>query len=204
MFGLLSLVSTAAMLLSHTVMADTDIQFYWNAGCAGGGNNVAWTVWNAQANTCYYAGDQPWSIWFLDVPAGAKGQGYSNSLVMQQCTSYAGEVGSGYTCLTGGGPYVNANWFYPYKKLVRKDEIDAASLKPTRFSVRYELPDSTTREVEVTETELQKAVKAKADKNYEALAKFPVVSSSFPVKSKLIMIITNIFSVVYQVSRYML
>lgn len=79
------------------------------------------------------------------------------------------------TYVTGGSSIRAANWFYRSgAKIVREDLIKDEG--PTRYTVRYEQPDSTFREVEVPPAELEHAAKLLEEKDYEALNKYPLVS----------------------------
>ena len=160
--GLISLLSTAFFL---SPAAAVDIHFWPGFSCSG---STSWSIYGATRNNCYVATANGGAISFSDIPSGAKGQGYRT----EGCTQYGAEAGPGISvCMSGGGYFRSANWFYPSKKLVRK----GGPLEATRFSIRYELPDLTTREVEIPAGHFERAVKLLEEKNYEALAEFPVV-----------------------------
>ena len=166
--GLVSLLSAATLLLTPRVLA-VDIKFHSQNYCYG---SPVWTVRNAASNKCYSSYEAS-SIDFGEIPYPAKGQGYV--VAGNLCRNYGGEVTTGCLYRSGSGSYFSANWFEPYKKLARKDE--SAIMEPERFTVTYELPDATTREIEVPEEHFERAVKFLKEKDYEALSVYPLVSS---------------------------
>jgi len=159
-FGLTSFVSA---LLFLGPAAAVDFYFYQNANTCGGPS--LWSVSNANNAQCYTGGDVA-SIGVQFVPSGAKVQAYRGN----GCGNYVTEGGLGYSCLSGG-TLNSVNWFYPFKKLVRK----TPNAEP-RFSVTYEQPDGAFREVEVPGGHVARALKLVDAKDYDALAEFPTVS----------------------------
>lgn len=173
---LLSLISTASFFLSPAAAAN--IEFHVAYSCA---SFASWTINNAPSNQCYWSDINMGAVRFVSIPSGAKGQAYHGA--SSACTNYVGERGAGTQCLiAGSNPIRSANWFYPWKKLVRKDEIEP--LEPVRYSVTFGTSDLTTREVEVPAAEINRAVKLLVEKNFEELAKYPIVSQSLGVVSK--------------------
>ena len=161
-FGL-SFLSFVSALLLLSPAAAVDFYFYQYANTCGG--PTLWSVSNANNAQCYTGGDVV-SVGVQFVPDGAKVQVYSGN----GCGNYVTEGGAGYSCLTGG-TINSANWFYPYKKLVRK----TPEAQP-RFSVNYEQPTGGYREIEVPSGHVARALKLVEARDYDALAEFPTVS----------------------------
>lgn len=162
------LISTASLLA--TPAAAVTIAFHVAYSCA---ISASWTITNAN-NNCYVALSNMGAVYFTGLPSGTKGQIYGGTT--SACTNYLGERGSGSGCvISGSGPVRSANWFYPWKKLVRKDGLE--TLGPERHSVTYSLPNLTTREVEIPANEVARALKYVEERNYEALAEYPTVST---------------------------
>src|SRR5438105_249121 len=132
-FGFSAFVSA---LLFLGPVAAVNFHFYQYAGACGG--PAKWSVYDAVNAQCYTRGDCH-SIGVQFVPSGAKAQAYRGN----GCGNYVTEGAAGYSCLKGGGIINSANWFYPWKKLVRK-----TSKAEPRFSVTYEQPGGAFREVE--------------------------------------------------------
>jgi len=160
-FGLTSFV--VALLLFGPAAA-VEFHFYKYATLCGG--PARWSVYDAVKEKCYTWGDLT-SVGIHFVPSGAKAQVYRGS---NGCSDYVTEGAAGYSCLKGG-TINSANWFYPFKKLVRK----TPKAEP-KFSVTYEQPDGAFREVEVPSGHVARALNLVDTKDYDALAEFPTVS----------------------------
>ena len=169
----LGLLSAAILLLTPTVLA-VNINFHSQNYCYG---SAFWSVKNVPSNTCYSSYEAS-SINFENLPDGAKAQGYVGN--GRACNVYGGELtNSGCLYRSDSGSYYAGNWFYPYKRLAksrRNNPEDDESLGLSRFTITYELPDQTTREVEIPEEEFQLAIGYLKEENFEALAKYPKVS----------------------------
>lgn len=165
--GFFSLVSMA-LLVNPT--SAVNVSWYTSTTCSG----TSVTTYNVPQNTCTFSGGAG-SAYIWTLPAGAKGQIYSSS---SSCSSYVGETptsGGGLCAIGKSGTTIRAaNWFYPFKKLARKEvEVE----EPQRTSVTFERKDGTIREVEIPAGEIDKAWKLVLAEDFEALEKYPDVSN---------------------------
>ena len=147
-------------------VAAVDFSFYGQYSNCYGPRSLF--VRGAASGVCY-GGPPARSIQADGVPGGAKAQAYSGG----GCSNYVTEVGSGNNCLSGGSDKNSVNWFYPWKKLVRK----TPEPEP-KFTVTYEQPGAGLREIVIPSGHVARALKLVEARDYDTLAEFPTVSES--------------------------
>jgi len=162
------LIFVSALLFLGPAAA-VDLYFYNGSAAACGGQKII-SVYKAQAATCYQA--LPLAASSVEVrglPSGARAQAYRG-----YCSDFvSGNSVAGSSCLTGGR--INtSNWYYPFKKLVRKTPE-----AETRFSVTYEQPGGELREIEVPSGHVKRALGLVEARDYNALEEFPTVSLEY-------------------------
>ena len=153
--------------------ASVDIGFYQGANCAAGGQ-VFTRFPNAAPFTCYaVAAVGALSVLISDLPHDARAQAYSE---FRTCDGFvAGNSIAGTVCLAGNAIIQTANWFPtvpPGRVRPRMPEADPE----TRFSVTYEQPDGVSRQIEVQDGHVGRALELVKAEDYNALAEYPTVS----------------------------